>query len=61
MSDKLVKIAKDVNNARAETEDLAEDLKKLTKQGGLLDALQKQLYLLVQQSKNWVKKEDVQL
>jgi chromosome segregation ATPase len=60
LSDKLVKIAKDVNNARAETEDLAEDLKKLTKQGGLLDALQKQLYLLVQQSKNWVKKEDVQ-
>ncbi len=60
LSDKLVKIAKDVNNARAETEDLAEDLKKLTKQGGLLDVLQKQLYLLVQQSKNWVKKEDVQ-
>jgi len=60
LGDKLVKIGKEAKDAKEKAEDLSEDLEKLTKQGGLLDVLQKHLNILSQHSKNWVNKEDVQ-
>lgn len=60
LGDRLEKVGKDAIAAKEKADELADDLEKLTKQGGLLDTLQKHLNLLIQRSKNWVRKEDVQ-
>jgi len=59
LSDRLGLIGQTANDAKEKAGDVADDLEKLTKQDGVLDKLEKQLNLLLQQSKHWIKKEDV--
>ncbi|MDX1910692.1 MAG: hypothetical protein SFV22_04355 [Saprospiraceae bacterium] len=59
LADRVGKVEKLAKDAWNKAEDTADALEKLTKQGGLLEVIQKHLHVLSQQAKLWLKKADV--